>query len=274
MRCSKSSTPREGPDPYEHWVREQATGSCRGTAGKSFWVMTAVLYLWSVERYGVNQIGESFHIDGFPDAVKLVSLDEVSPQRARELSQITSCRVDLVFARSCLDLLRTTQKPSSLVQAALWRGAIVYYCKCFAQRGPRRPLPFTKILPFMRDTEVQPREIHKHFMALRNKHIVHDENAWLQVLTGAVIAPPGKGYNVEKVICTTFEGQTLDSGGFGNLYLLIEHALAWVERRFDALCAEITAELEQLPRDTLLSQPALKYRAPEAKDVHVPRSEG
>ena len=89
--------------------------------------MTAVLYLWSVERYGVNQIGESFHIDGFPDAVKLVSLDEVSPQRARELSQITSCRVDLVFARSCLDLLRTTQKPSSLVQAALWRGAIVYY---------------------------------------------------------------------------------------------------------------------------------------------------
>ena len=121
---------------------------------------------------------------------------------------------------------------------------------------------------------MQPREIHKHFLAFRNKHIVHDDNAWLQVLTGAVVAGPGKGYNIEKVLCTSFQGQTLNDGNFGNLYLLIEHALAWVESRFDTLCEDITEELERLPRETLLSQPELKYLAPEAKDVDSPRADG
>ena len=77
---------------------------------------------------------------------------------------------------------------------------------------------------------------------------------------------------MEKVVCASFQGQTLNDGNFGNLYLLIEHALVWVESRFDTLCNDITEELEKLPRETLLGQPQLKYRAPEAKDVDSPRS--
>jgi hypothetical protein len=124
------------------------------------------------------------------------------------------------------------------------------------------------------NSEAQPRKIHKYFLALRNRHIVHDDNAWLQVLAGAVIASPGKGYNIEKVICTSFQGQTLNEGSFGNLYLLIHEALKWVESRFDTLCDDISKELERLPRERLLSESTLKYQAPEAEDVDSPRSYG
>jgi hypothetical protein len=209
--------------------------------------------LLSVQRYEVKLVGDKFHVEGFPDAVKLISISDLAPNRSRELSNTASCRLDLIFAKACIDFLRTMHAAAPMLQDALWRGAIIYYCKCFAQRGSRRPLPYTKILPVIPDSEVQPREIHKHFLALRNKHIVHDENTWLQVLTGAVVAGPGKGYNIEKVLCTSFQGQTLNDGNFGNLYLLIEHALAWVESRFDTLCDDITEELEKLPRETLLS---------------------
>lgn len=228
--------------------------------------------LLCVQRYEVNLVEDKFHIDGFSDAVKLISISDLVPNQSRELSNIASCRMDLIFAKACLDSLRDAQDPSPLLQDALWRGAIVYYCKCFAQRGSKRPLPYTKILPVIPDSQPQPREIHKYFLALRNKHIVHDENAWLQVLTGAVVAVPGRAYNMEKVVCASFQGQTLNDGNFGNLYLLIEHALVWVESRFDTLCNDITEELEKLPRETLLGQPQLKYRAPEAKDVDSPRS--
>lgn len=153
----------------------------------------------------------------------------------------------------------------------MWRSAIIHYCKCFAQRGSRRPLPFTKILPVRPDGEPQPREIHKYFLALRNKHVVHDENAWLQMLTGAVIASPDKGYSIERVTCTSFQAETFSDANFGNLYLLIEEALKWVESHCDTLCDNITEELEKLPRETLLSQLDLEYRPPEAEDVDSAR---
>ena len=230
--------------------------------------------LLSMERYEVRLNEGGFHVEGFPDAVKLISISDIAPKHSRELADIASCRLDLVFAKACLDFLGTADNPSPVLRDALWRAAIIYYCKCFAQSGPRRPLPYTKILPIIPNLEAQPREIHKYFRGLRNKHIAHDENAWLQVLAGAVIASSGKAYNIEKVTCATFQGQTLDDGNFGNLYLLIERALTWAESRFDALCDEVTEELEKLPRETLLDQPDLKYRAPEAKDVNSPRSRG
>jgi hypothetical protein len=213
-----------------------------------------------------------FHIEGFPDASGCISISDLVPHQSRELANIASCRLDLVFAKACLDFLKTRKNLATLLQDALWRGAIVHYTKCFAQRGSRKPLPYTKILSIIPDSEAQPREIHKYFMGLRNKHIVHDDNAWLQVLTGAVIAAPGKGYNVEKVICTSFQGQTFNEGNFGNLYLLIQETLKWVETRFDTLCDDIGRELEKLPRERLLNESSLKFRAPEAKDVDSPRS--
>ena len=225
-----------------------------------------------MERYPVKFSDAGFHVGGFPDAVKLISTSDISPRRSRELTDIASCRLDLIFAKACLDFLKSAENPSPVLRDALWRAAIIYYCKCFGHSGPRKPLPYTKILPIMPDSEVQPREIHKYFRGLRNKHIAHDENAWLQVLAGAVVAPSGKGYNVEKVTCMIFQGQTLDDGNFGNLYLLIERALAWVESYFDTLCDEIAGELEKLPRETLLNQPDLKYRPPEANEVNSPRS--
>ena len=103
--------------------------------------------------------------------------------------------------------------------------------------------------------------------------MVHDENGWLQTWPGVVIAAPGKNYNIEKIICGTAEGETLNHENFANLYLLVEHALPHVNSESDKLCDEITVELEKVQREDLLNQSEIAYRAPVADEVHLPRSQ-
>jgi hypothetical protein len=95
---------------------------------------------------------------------------------------------------------------------------------------------------------------------LRNKNLVHDENGWLQTWAGVAIAASGKGYNVEKVIHATTESVTLQQEHYGNMYLLVEHAISWVNSECERLCNEIIAELEKLQRKVLLNQPAIIYQ--------------
>jgi hypothetical protein len=221
-----------------------------------------------VRRYGVRIDEDKVFIDGLPgDVVKIISFAELLPRQARELSSVTAHRLDLAFARKCLELINETENDG--IRQALWRSAATHYAKCFAQAksmNERKPLHPDKVLE-----PGEARKMHRYFTSLRNKHLVHDVNAWLQVPAGAVIAASGKGFNIEDVICTTLEGNSLNQPNYSNLWLLIKHALAWIEPEFERLCEEIKAELEKIPRETLLSQPDVTYRAPEADDIHQTR---
>lgn len=218
-----------------------------------------------VEQYRIRATDNQFIVDGLPEgSVKIATFDKLLPRQSRELSSMAAHRLDLTFAKICLGLINVVQDDARI---ALWRAAVVYYCKCFAQtnRGGRKPL-HPKFLP-----AGLPRDIHKYFMSLRNMNLIHDENDWLQVLTGVVIAAADKNYKVEKVICSTVEGQSLVQNNYNNLSLLIDHALTWVDSETGRLFTEISRELEKMPRETLLRQPTVTYHAPEADDIHSPR---
>ncbi len=223
-----------------------------------------------MRRYGARIDGDKMFVDGLPgDPVKVISFAEILPRQARELSSLTAHRLDLAFARKCLELINETENDG--VRQALWRSAATHYAKCFAQAkstDERKPLHPDKVLE-----SGNARKIHRYFTSLRNKHLVHDVNAWLQVPAGAVIAAPGKDFNIEEVICAMLEGNSLNQPNYSNLSLLVERALTWIEPEFDRLCKEIKAELEKIPRETLLRQPDVTYRAPEADDIHKPRPE-
>ena len=108
---------------------------------------------------------------------------------------MTAHRLDLTFARRCLKLINETENDG--IRQALWRSAATHYAKCFAQAkstNERKPLHPDKVLE-----RGEARKIHRYFTSLRNKHFIHDVNAWLQVPAGAVVAAPGTGFNVEDI---------------------------------------------------------------------------
>ena len=126
-----------------------------------------------------------------------------------------------------------------MIRESLWRSAIVHYRKCFDHRGKiRAVISISNYLP-----TGFARQAHQFFIDLRNKHLIHDENSYVQASTGAVIAPETKDSEVEKVICTSITSITLNDENLGILERLIHEALKWVESRFDQLCEQIRDQL-------------------------------
>ena len=109
-------------------------------------------------------------------------------------------------------------------------------------------------------------------MFMRNKHVVHDENAWTQATPMAVIAAAGTQRKIEEVVCTNITAQTREPINVSNLTSLVDCTLSWVESRIDSLCEEIKIELEKYPYEVLLAQPEpTPYYAARAEDVSKPR---
>ena len=227
-----------------------------------------VAYARIVQRYKITLVSGQFHIEGFPDAVKAISISGLAPHLSRQITDYVLHQDDLIFGQQCTNLLLNPNIGPPVVREVLWRSAIVHYCKCFDQPGKiRTALPYSKFLP-----SGNARLGHQFFLDLRNKHLVHDENSYTQASTGAVIAPEGKGHKVEEVICTRVVGVTLIDDHLTILRHLIDQALTWVESRFDQLSAMIKTELESQPYETLLAQPDMTpYRAPTVDEVSTRR---
>jgi hypothetical protein len=227
-----------------------------------------LLYTLGMQRYGIKLVDSQFHIEGFPEAVKLISTASLVAHLPQQLADMILHHADLRFARECLETLSSPQVNSPLVAEALWRCAIVHYCKCFGKHGSRRVnLSYSKFLPVG-----LPRDIHKYFLNLRNKHLLHDDNAWNQATPMAVVGPAGRNEKIQKVLCVKISGETRNTSNINNLQLLISHALPWVESCVDDLCNKIKIELESHSYDVLLAQHEPEpYYAPVAEDMSKSR---
>ena len=106
-----------------------------------------------------------------------------------------------------------------------------------------------------------------YFKSLRNKHLVHDENSYAQSIPGAVLNNGKKEYKIEKIVCFSAIGATLEQGNYGNLKLLIQKARTWVISEFDALCESLAAKLESESYEKLLARDALTCRVPTIDDI-------
>jgi hypothetical protein len=224
-------------------------------------------YTRSMQQYRIELVDGKFHIDGFPDAVKLIATSPLVKHLPEQLADMVLHQADLRFAKECLEAMTSPGTPP-LIAEALWRCAIVHYCKCFGEHGQARTrLPYSKFLP-----AGLPRSIHGYFMDLRNKHLIHDVNAWTQAMPIAVVGPAVNAEKIEDVICTKITSDTRNTANTQNLESLIAAALPWVESRVDALCTQIKSQLEDQDYDTLLAQPEPKpYYAPRVEDVSKSR---
>jgi len=217
-----------------------------------------------MEYYNISNKDKKFHIDGFPDAVKVISIDE---HLAKRLSDLSLHKADLDFANASLDVINQEHEESSFINEALWRSAIVHFLKCFGNDA-RFQLSPSKIY------KGEPQEAmlaFNFFKNLRNKHVVHDENSYTQSIPGAILNDGTKDYKIEKIVCFTARGITLGEGNFGNLKLLIEKATIFVVSEFDMICEKLTDKLEKEDYDKLLAKKSITYTVPIVDEIHKTR---
>lgn len=219
-----------------------------------------------MDLLSMSQTDSGLHIDGFPDAVRLIAL---AGDNANEIADLALHQRDLMIASEALLSLNVIGI-GPITQEALWTAALVHYFKCFSS-GARNRLSAERIYE---SSPPEALEAFRYLKALRDKHLVHDVNGYAQVTTGAVIAAPGKGYKIEKIVSVTSHAVSLDVN-FSNCSLLVRDALEWVRRRYDRLCDEMTPELEALSYEDLLASPPISMASPPpTSEISKPRSRG
>ena len=219
-----------------------------------------------MEHYSITKIEAGLHIEGFPDAVKVVSIDG---HEAKRLSDLSLHKADLEFADSCLDAINKVPEEPNIAREALWRSAIVHFLKCFGNSARFQLAP----KKLYKKEPPEALTAFNYFKSLRNKHVVHDENSYAQSVPGAILNNGEKSYKIEKIVCFTAIGATLEQGNYGNLKLLVQKARAWVVTEFDALCERLTSNLEKLPYDELLGKESITYRVPGIDEVNHSRKQ-
>lgn len=217
-----------------------------------------------MEHFSVTKTDTGFQIEGFPEAVKVVY---ISGPKARRLADLALHKADLDFAGESLEAINLVPGEPYVIRQALWRSAIVHFLKCFGVSNARFSLAEKKIYK----GNAAALEAFRYFDDLRNKHVVHDENSYTQCLPGAILNKKDHDHKIEKIICFSAIGETLEQENYENLHLLIEVAKKWVVDQFNKLCEILTEELEAESYDALHNREPIVYKKPTVEDVDKPR---
>lgn len=217
-----------------------------------------------MEHFSITKTAKGFHVEGFPDAVKVLRMTGAKSQR---LADLALHRADLDFALECLEAINHQPEEPYVVRQAPWRAAIVHFMKCFGQSESRFSLDAKRV--YKGDAGAS--EPFEFFESLRNKHLVHDENSFAQCLPGAVLNKKGMDHKIAKIVCLSVIGDTLNQENYNNLHLLATRARKWVVTQFDELCNLLTAELEPKSYDELFAVEGITYTWPGEGDVHTSR---
>ena len=218
-----------------------------------------------MDLFTATPVDTGIRLEGLPiDTVKVV---EESGKKARRLADLFLHRHDLSYARDCLKIIN--EAPHRLMQEALWTTALVSWAKCFGKSGARGQLDARRLYA-NHGTEAM--KAFGFFKSLRNKHVVHDENTFMQCVPGLAINDGTKSYKVEKVIVLMSVQKVLDDETYGSLLKLIEVALEWIHAEFDALSQNISTESEKLSYPELAQRRDSRMRFVDRDQVDRRRS--
>jgi len=150
----------------------------------------------------ITFVDNKFHLEGYPDAEKVVAL---AHPKAAWFTDLALHKNDLDFAADSLDGISRTSGELTFLQQVFWRSAIIHFMKCFDGSASRVPLDANTLY----GAEAVALQEYDQFRKLRNKHFVHDENAWLQCHAAIVLNKKGADPEVADVGYLAFRIQTL-----------------------------------------------------------------
>jgi hypothetical protein len=199
-------------------------------------------------------------ITGYPDAIKVARLEG---DRGRDLADLTLHLLDLHFAHDCLASINSVPPDQVVTRGALWLASIVRFFKCFGKSKSRAALEEVEIC----GGDPEAMACFNYFKSLRDKHLVHDENAMVQCKPIAIINRQGSVPRVADVVGLVMVHESLDQGHYDPFSTLVTSALTWVIAERDRLIAELSYELEREPLDRLMALPLVEFKKATADDI-------
>lgn len=214
-----------------------------------------------------TETAEQFLRQQHPSAVGFFRVKGV---KEKQLGNLALHHRDLLYSTHCLaSLKRVDDDPVGddhhigLMQESLWRGAVIYFVKCFGHNASRSTLNHTRIF-LTQDRKTR----FKFFSSLRDKHLVHDENAYTNYSVVLVINPEPSGEKIAAVGCLRSTSFVRTAERVAELYDLVDVTRRWVRVEMDKLKASIKADYESKTRMELLSLEKIRIAPVLWSDVH------
>ena len=114
--------------------------------------------------------------------------------------------------------------------------------------------------------------VYEYFKKLRDKHFVHDENAYTQVVAGVAINDARCANKIADVLTSVVVKSTVDDEHIIPFATTVNFVLEWVDAIVEALHDKIAAHCELMSRIELLALPDLAFMAAGGDDVGTNRT--
>jgi hypothetical protein len=209
---------------------------------------------------------DTLHIE-HPNVVALKRIDEPI---ARQLQALALHHYDLGFSHDALGeiaKLDRSQRRERFLAEALWISSMARYFKCFGGNQSRISLSATKVLKGHEDAK----HVFRYFQALRDKHIIHDENPFSQAFAGVALGHRDAKPKVEGVLSMAFNKLTMDDEELRKFSDLLRLTIAWVDARRHELSDTLAQKYEQWTYDDLMALPDIPFTVPSSDQVAVKR---
>ncbi len=208
----------------------------------------------------------TLHLGMYPDAVAFKKIDGAL---ARPLRAIALHRTDLLFCQHAVKkLLEASLQPlEDVVHHALWVAAIAQYFKCFGSSKSRGQLSAAKVFK----SHPQALPVFQYFQALRDMHIIHDENAYSMSFVGIALNPGTDQTKIAGVVSLALNADSSDDSHVRSFSELIRATLDWVEAKREQLQTMLASEYEAKSYPQLEAMPDVSFQAPDAAQVMIAR---
>jgi hypothetical protein len=208
-----------------------------------------------------------------PNPAKAIAIPD---HLAAPLVNLSLHQTDLLRAHECLVELQSNYPVPEgtwmgTVTRALFNAALGSTMKCF-QHSESRTERLDATTIFGADTTDTVRTAFDLLKKLRNKHVLHDENDWMQAIPLAIVAQPGHEPVVSDIDCLVMEGN--DTAHVGQLALVVDAALAWVNKTIDAQTEVIRADLSARSYADLIALPPPSGTVPFTGSISRNRRSG
>lgn len=199
-----------------------------------------------------------------------VHMYAVRHESARRWLDLSLHLSDLKVTLSWLELLFHKHTQRTPEADALWTAALTMFFKCFKRSASRSKLDAALVLAN------EPEEGRAQFavlQSLRDKTVVHDENAYTQ---GAVLVPianpDGPVAKRGSPVVTLFKASTLDDGHISNLRLLTLASITYVNSAIADVSAEVEDYMCSASRADLVAAGPYLYTSPSVETASQRRS--
>jgi hypothetical protein len=214
----------------------------RTVAGEKIYIRTSTF----------GNVKKSLGITGYPDGIDIRLVDGKIVKRFNDLA-LHELDLD-----SCIKILETVSQEKlaldhPLAEAAILAG-IAKFIKCFGVSAARGQLNAKKIYKDIPKAI----EVFEYFKALRDKHVIHDENPMTMIASGIVINRPGADRKIADVIALPMVARVASKEQFEQLWNLAYIAREWVGTQITELANLIIEKYEAYSHQELMNLPPVK----------------